>query len=77
MDPSHIAKKSKTHKADLIFITHSHDDHFCIDDILDLTKSETIIICPYDVNEILMKNYDDLNIVPLKPNESRKLLISV
>lgn len=40
---------SNAPKADYIFITHSHYDHFSIPDIEKLSKSETKVIGPADV----------------------------
>lgn len=45
-----------TTKADFIFITHNHLDHFSISDINKLLKNESIIIGPKDVTK-KFKNY--------------------
>lgn len=37
------------HDAKLIFITHSHFDHFDIRSILNILTGDTVIICPKDV----------------------------
>jgi L-ascorbate metabolism protein UlaG (beta-lactamase superfamily) len=37
-------------KADFIFITHSHYDHCSIEDIQNLSKDGTILVCPADVS---------------------------
>ena len=37
--------------ADLIYITHSHFDHFSPEDILKIKKEETKIIAPEDLRE--------------------------
>ena len=42
--------KVEGEKADLILITHTHYDHFSIEDINKLKTSNTIIITPKDVN---------------------------
>jgi L-ascorbate metabolism protein UlaG (beta-lactamase superfamily) len=36
-------------KADLIFITHAHQDHFSLLDLKKITKADTIIIAPPDI----------------------------
>ncbi|MFQ5797577.1 MAG: MBL fold metallo-hydrolase [Bacteroidota bacterium] len=36
-------------KADIIFITHSHYDHFSPDDIAKIRTADTVIVCPEDV----------------------------
>ena len=40
---------SDTDKADYIFITHAHLDHFSVKDIKKISKPETLIICPKSV----------------------------
>jgi L-ascorbate metabolism protein UlaG (beta-lactamase superfamily) len=35
--------------ADIIFITHEHHDHFSVEDIDRVKKSETVIVCPSSV----------------------------
>jgi len=46
-------------KADIILVTHSHGDHFSKSDIEKLSKPDTIIIAPFDIdgkNKILLPN---------------------
>jgi L-ascorbate metabolism protein UlaG (beta-lactamase superfamily) len=45
-----------TEKADYILITHSHPDHFSIEDIDKVIKSETKIICSKGVSKKLKAN---------------------
>ena len=45
-DPMGIGGEPKD--ADVIFVTHSHSDHFSIDDIKKLTKKGTVMILPGD-----------------------------
>jgi|WetSurSiteA1Bulk_404760.scaffolds.fasta_scaffold00770_6 L-ascorbate metabolism protein UlaG (beta-lactamase superfamily) len=63
---------NSTDKADYIFITHSHLDHFSIKDINKLLKSETLIICPkrvvkrlnrkvYKIKEVKPGDFIDIN----------------
>jgi L-ascorbate metabolism protein UlaG (beta-lactamase superfamily) len=40
---------SNTPKADVIFITHAHYDHFSIEDIAKIKKESTIFVAPKDV----------------------------
>lgn len=49
-------KIKNTIKADYIFVSHNHFDHFSINDIDNLTKKGTIIICPSEVS-VEIKNY--------------------
>jgi L-ascorbate metabolism protein UlaG (beta-lactamase superfamily) len=58
---------SDTDKADYIFITHPHLDHFSIKDIKKTAKSETLIICPGRVAKKLGKC--DYRIKEVKPGE--------
>ncbi len=48
-DPYNIS--SAAHDADIILITHSHFDHYSLDDIRKVMKSDTVIVCPTSVNE--------------------------
>lgn len=57
LDPFKIEKD----KADLILITHSHYDHFSIEDINKLKTKDTIIITPKDTN---------IDSIKLSPNET-------
>jgi L-ascorbate metabolism protein UlaG (beta-lactamase superfamily) len=43
-------------KADLILITHDHYDHFSKEDILNLTKSDTVVVAPPSVTKQLQGN---------------------
>lgn len=55
--------------ADLIYITHSHFDHFSPEDILKIKKEETKIIAPEDLREEIEKiGFDERNVLHVKPN---------
>lgn len=58
---------SGTDKADYIFITHPHLDHFSIKDIKKILKSDTYIICPKRVAKRLGKH--DYKIRVVKPKD--------
>ena len=60
-------------KADLILITHSHDDHFSVKTLEKLVKPTTIIVCPVDCEEALLNDHYDFNIYVIKSGESVKL----
>ena len=62
-DPYEI--DSNSHDADIIFITHSHFDHYSKKDINKVIKDITLIVEP-----LSMKNNDYNNVIYLKPNES-------
>ena len=59
---------SDTNKADFIFITHAHLDHFSVKDISKISKPETLIICP----KCVAKKLGDYNfkIREVKPGDS-------
>lgn len=44
-------KLKRADKADLILITHSHFDHYSVEDLKKIVTSETAIFCPKDVAE--------------------------
>ncbi len=52
IDPFDLPKKP-LEKADLIFITHAHSDHFSPPDLQVILKDETVIIAPVDILEKL------------------------
>jgi len=56
-----------TNKADYIFITHAHLDHFSLKDIKKIAKPETLIICPKKVAKKLNKY--DYNLKLVKPGD--------
>ena len=60
------------HDADIIFITHSHYDHFDIESINKIKNDETIVVAPSsmkeEVNNIKFKDYIFLN-----PGEEKEL----
>lgn len=67
VDPFRIDVGSKNAK--YIFITHSHYDHYSIEDINKVVNSNSIFICPKDVGENLKKIYPN-KVVVVEPNSS-------
>ncbi len=65
IDPYQI---SSDKKADLILITHSHQDHLSIPDINRIADEETKFICPYDCEEEL-EDAGYKNIMPVSPGD--------
>lgn len=56
--------------ADIIFITHSHYDHFSEEDILKVKKERTKIVIPEDLYDRSFElGFDESNILIVKPNE--------
>lgn len=69
IDPFQLEKRGKE-KADLIFITHAHPDHFSQSDIDEIIQSQTIIIAPPDILEkINIKDEQKLKVEPNKEYE--------
>lgn len=67
IDPFQLEGKSLK-KADLIFITHAHPDHFSKDDISRIIKSDTTIIAPLDILENISIEKDRK--IPVTPNQN-------
>ena len=61
------------HDADIIFITHSHYDHYSPLDIKKVIKDNTIVVCPKDVKEELLK-LNIKNIIEVVPNKDYEVL---
>lgn len=70
-DPYKINKDY--HDADIIFITHSHYDHYSPLDIKKVIKDNTIVVCPKDVKEELLK-LNINNIIEVVPNKDYEVL---
>ena len=61
--------------ADIVFITHSHYDHYSEDDLKKVIKDNTIIIIPNDLEEKVIKlGFDKEHILVVKPNEEYNIL---
>lgn len=59
------------HDADIIFITHSHYDHYSKEDINKIKKENTIIIAPEDLyNKLLTLGFNEENIAIVQPNKN-------
>ncbi len=66
-DPFKI--KEEKHDADIIFITHSHYDHYSIDDINKVKNNNTILVVPLSMkDDIKSNNYS--NVIYVEPNKS-------
>lgn len=62
------------HDADYIFITHSHYDHFSLEDILSIKNNNTKIIIPYDLEEkVYNLGFSKNNTILVKPNNTYKI----
>lgn len=68
IDPFKLSKEE--HDADLIFITHSHYDHFSEEDILKIKKERTKIIIPKDLEERVQQlDFSKEDILIVEPNK--------
>lgn len=66
--------KGKQEPADIIFITHSHYDHYSLKDILKCKKNETKIVVTADIEEDILNNgFEKSNVIVVKPNEEYKI----
>ncbi len=69
-DPINITGEPKD--ADFIFITHTHGDHFSINDIKKLMKKETVVVIPQDgISETVKQNIT--NVVTVLPQKSYEI----
>ena len=60
--------------ADVIFITHSHYDHFSEEDILKVKKEDTKIVIPEDLyDKSIELGFSKENILVVKPNEEYEI----
>ncbi len=55
--------------ADIIFITHSHYDHYSKEDILKVKKEKTIIVIPEDLINEVETYFPKENIISVVPNK--------
>ena len=70
-DPFQIKRDFKD--ADMIFITHSHYDHFSKEDIEKVLKHDTIIVAPFDLREALLDIVSSGQIYLVKPYENYEI----
>ena len=72
IDPYNI--KQDYNDADIIFITHSHYDHFSEEDINKVKKENTNIIITEDIfQKTLNLGFKESNIMIVKPNENYQI----
>lgn len=67
IDPFKISEASN--EARYVFITHSHYDHFSIEDIEKVLNEDTIFVCTSDVSEKIKKVYSN-KIIVVEPNKT-------
>ena len=72
-DPFKINKDY--HDADIIFITHSHYDHYSEEDISKVIKDNTTIVVPKDLEDrVLQFGFAKEHIIVVSPNEEYSVL---
>ena len=72
IDPYNIAETDMD--ADVIFVTHSHYDHFSEEDILKIKKETTKIVITKDLyQKTLELGFGEEDIVTVKPNEEYQI----
>lgn len=67
IDPLKI--EDNCHDADIIFITHSHYDHYSEEDIKKIIKEDTKIVVTNDLQETASKLTNEENVISVQPNE--------
>ncbi len=68
-DPFKIDKEY--HDANIIFITHSHYDHYSEEDILKVRNETTRVVAPIDLlDNLLTLGFTKESIIIVKPNEN-------
>lgn len=70
IDPYKISSESE--KADFIFCTHSHYDHFSVEDINKITKNGTIIVCTPDSQSKARHIDHNVHLQLMNPDERRE-----
>ena len=67
-DPFQIPEE--THDADVIFVTHSHYDHFDPESIAKVRKNDTVFIAPSAMAGEILKLAGNSEFIPLSPGEN-------
>lgn len=68
IDPFKISET--TNDADFIFCTHSHFDHFSIEDILKIRNENTILVITVSALEEALKYFNKEKIIIVEPNKN-------
>jgi L-ascorbate metabolism protein UlaG (beta-lactamase superfamily) len=68
-DPFQIA--SQSHDADLVFITHSHYDHFDPESVGKVSKADTVFIAPAGMEQEIRKAAGDAELILMEPGDTR------
>ena len=71
-DPFEI--KEKTSDASVIFITHTHYDHFDVESINNIRNKDTYLVIVDDDEYINKVDFDEEHIIRVKPNNKYRVL---
>ena len=55
--------------ADIVFLTHSHKDHFAITDLAKICTAHTIIVATEDITQTELSQLNFAELIQVKPNE--------
>ena len=66
--------KEEKHDAKIIFITHSHYDHFDINSINNIKNDDTYIVIPDDKDILDILDFSEDKVLVVKPNNKYNLL---
>lgn len=69
VDPFQLPKNKDLPRADIIFITHAHYDHFSPEDINSLLKDDTVVVATPDILEALNITQEKFSVEPNKSYE--------
>lgn len=71
VDPFYLPKDKNLEKADIIFVSHAHQDHLSPEDIALLLKDDTIVVATKDSLETLAIQQQKFPVEPNKEYEIR------
>ena len=69
IDPSCLSREQTKIKADLILITHSHDDHFSLNTLQDLNTESTTIVTVKDCHDELIRTNKGFKVRMISPGD--------
>lgn len=78
-DPFKIAEEKND--ADIIFVTHEHNDHFSPDDIKKVSNEKTILVAPYSMKKIVLEEVggiiNEIKFVEVEKAETKLIIDNV
>ena len=70
-DPFKIQENASD--ADIIFLTHSHFDHFSKEDVAKLIRKDTVLVMPETIRDTVCREFPDHTAVLMKPWEKKEI----